>query len=212
MRRKWPFPWAASLKGYIFTLASLYVRSATGSYPVLPDAQACSRFLGSPLYHSDCQAAVDSLPRGSLPSIFTTNAHTTFNNYIQVPVRHMNAQANPSCMITIDLDGHSQSDRFVSVPWDEIRQMAQVIVARCVDRMYLGGFITFGVLRTFESLVFPTTYGTDNVPIPISAWVLQPDETVDFVAIPSTPPIFHYSEFCEIKQNKPEFSIVDLVT
>ena len=201
MRLKWPFLWAASLKWYIFTLASLYVRSATGSYPVSPDVQACSNSLGRPLYHSDCQAAVDSLPRGSLPTIFTTRAHTTSNNYIQVPVRHVNAQPNPSCMITIDLDGHSQSDQFVSVPWDEIRQMAQVIVTRCVDRMHLGGFITFGLGRTFESLVFPTTYGTGNVPIPIPAWVWQPDDTVEFVAIPSTPPIVDYSEFCEINQN-----------
>ena len=192
---KWPFTGASSLKWYIFTLASTYVPPATGYYPVTPDTQACSRFLGRPLYHLDCQAAVDSLPRGSLPSIFTIRARTTFNNYIEVPVYHVNSQFNPSCMITIDLDGHSRTDQFVSVPWDEIRQMAQAIVYRCVDRFQLGGFITFGVGRTFESLIFPTTYGTDHVPIPNPASVLQPDETVSFVAIPYTPPTTDYSEF-----------------
>ena len=195
MRLKWHFAWAASLKWYIFILASTYAPLVTGSYPVTPDAQACSRFLGRPLFHSECQEAVDSLPRGSLPSIFTTRARTAFNNYIEVPFRHMNAQSNPSCMVTIDLDGHSRSDQFVSVPWDELRQMAQVVVNSCVDRFSLGGFITFGVGRTFEALIFPTAYGTDNVPIPNPAWVLQPDETVAFVAIPNTPSIIDYSEF-----------------
>ena len=73
--------------------------------------------------------------------------------------------------------------------------MAQVVVDLCVGRFNLGGFITFGVGRTFESLIFPTTYGTDNVPIPNPAWVLQPDENVAFVAIPDTTPTTDYSEF-----------------
>ncbi|KAL9131218.1 MAG: hypothetical protein Q9175_006826, partial [Cornicularia normoerica] len=130
---------------------------------------------------------------GSLPSIFTTRAHTATNNYIQVPVRYTDAEPEPSCMVTINLDGHSQDDQFVFVPWDEIREMARVIVDTCVDLFNRGGFITYGVGRTFESLVHPTTYGGDNAEIPTPAWVWEPDETVEFVAIPSIPSTNEYN-------------------
>ena len=165
-----------------------------GAYPESPDARACSQFLGRPLGHAACQAAVDNLPRGTLPSIFTTRAHTTANNYIQVPVRYSDNDLRPSCMVTIDLDGHSRTDQFVFVPWHEIRDMAQRVVDTCVDLLTCGGFITYGVGRTFESLIYPTPYAENSAENPTPAWVWQPDETVGFVAIPSIPTIAEYSE------------------
>ena len=98
-------------------------------------------------------------------------------------------------MVTINMDGHSLNDQFVFIPWDEIREMAQIVVDICVDLMSRGGFITYGVGRTFESLIHPTTYGRTNAEIPTPAWVWQPDETVDSVAIPSTPSTNEYSKF-----------------
>lgn len=169
-----------------------------GPYPVSPDVQGCGQFplpAEHPLTHWACQGAVDNLPRGALPSIFTTRAHTATNNYIQVPVQYTDAEPNPGCMVTIDLDGHSENDQFVLVPWDEIREMAQVIVDTCVDLLARGGFITYGVGRTFESLVNPTTDEGNNVDIPTPASVLQPDGAVEFVAIPPSLPTNEYSKF-----------------
>lgn len=164
-----------------------------GPYPELPDAKRCSQFLGYPLGRQACQAAVNNLPRGTLPSIFTTRAHTAANNYIHVPVLYTDAEPHPTCMVTIDLDGHSRSDQFVFVPWDEVREMAQVIVDTCVSSINRGGFITYGVGRTLESLIHPTTYGGNNADIPTPAWVRQPDGTIEYVAIPSTPATNEYN-------------------
>lgn len=165
------------------------------SYPESPDTMSCSQFLGLSLYHWACQEAVDKLPRGTLPSIFTTRPHSATNNYIQVPVHYADAETRPSCTVTIDLDGHSLNDQFVFVPWDEIRAMAQLVVDSCVDILSRGGFITFGVGRTFESLIHPTAYGGDNDEIPTPSWVLQPDDTVESVAIPFVAASNEYSKF-----------------
>ncbi|CAD6593016.1 MAG: hypothetical protein ASARMPREDX12_006656 [Alectoria sarmentosa] len=96
-------------------------------------------------------------------------------------------------MITIDLDGHSQSDQFVFVPWNEVRDMALQLVDSCVYFLSRGGFITYGVGRTLESLIYPTTYGGDNAEFPYPAWVWEPDGTAEFVAIPSNPATDEYN-------------------
>ena len=166
-----------------------------GVYPESPDARACSQYLGRPLSHEECQAAVDNLPRGTLPSIFTTRAHTATNNYIEVPVRYSDDDLRPSCSVTIDLEGHSLTDQFVLVPWDEIRKMAQAVVDTCVDILNQGGFITYGIGRTLESLIHPMAYGGDDANIPTPAWVRQPDGSIAYVAVPSTPIVNEYSTF-----------------
>lgn len=165
------------------------------SYPTLPDALFCSEFLGRPLSHVSCQAAVDNLPQGTLPTIFTTRAHTATNNYVQVPIRYGDTELDhSSCMITVDLDGHSRTDQFVLVPWDVVRKMAQEVVDRCVDVIHRGGYITYGVERVFESLLDPTAYEGEHTEI-LPAWVQQPDGTVESVAIPPTRAENKYSKF-----------------
>lgn len=197
MRSQWP-PVGLFPQRLCLSALSLFpfINLAIALYPQPPDARACSRFLGNPLDRRACQAAVGNLPRGTLPSIFTTRRHTATNNYIQVPVRsHDTEPTSSSCVVTIDLDGHSLTDQFVSVPWDEIRKMAQVVVDICVSLLDRGGFITYGVGRTLESLIHPTMYGENNAEIPTPAWVQQPDGTVEFVAIPPVSATTEYSKF-----------------
>ena len=194
MRPQQPSAWPFLGRMRLFVLlCSLFVADAAAIYPESPDTRICSQSLGRPLRHWACIAAINNLPTGNLPSIFTTRAQSAANNYIQVPVRYGGARPMPSCIITIDLDGHSLTDQFVSVPWDEIRKMAQVVVEHCVDIFNVGGFITYGVGRTFESLVFPTAYGPDS-DIPTPAVVRQPDGASSYVAIPFTPVINEYSK------------------
>ena len=196
MRPQWPPIWIFPQKLCLSALSLiLFIIHAMALYPQPPDVRACSRFLGHPLDRRACQAAVDNLPRGTLPSIFTTRRHTATNNYIQVPVRYHDTELTSSCVVTIDLDGHSLTDQFVSVPWDEIRKMAQVVVDICVSFLDRGGFITYGVGRALESLIHPTTYGINNAEIPTPAWVQQPDGTVEFIAIPSVSATTEYSKF-----------------
>lgn len=164
------------------------------SYPRLPDAHFCSEFLGGPLSRESCQAAVDKIPQGTLPTIFTTRAHTATNNYVQVPIRYGDTELDSSCMVTIDLDGHSQTDQFVILPWDGVREMAQVVVDGCVDGFHRGGYITYGVGRVFESLLDPTAYEGAQTEIS-PAWVQQPDGTVETVAIPPPRAENGYSKF-----------------
>ena len=196
MRVQWPptCPFQRTLSALCL---SPFIAYAMAARPKPPDAHVCSTFFGQPLIREPCQAAVDNLPRGTLPSIFTTRAHTATNNYIQVPIRYGNTESNPSCMVTVDLDGHSRTDQFVFVPWDEIRKLAQLLVDSCVSLLHRGGFITYGVARTFESLLDPTSYWGGNAEIPTPAWVWQPDGTIESIAVPSTDDdtTFKYSKF-----------------
>ena len=199
----WLFPWKARLLIAAFSLSVSYVM---GEYPESPDLYLCSASLGRFLTRRGCQVAVDNLPRGHLPRIFTTRAHTATNNYIQVPLQYSDSRTRPTCKVSINLDGHSRTDQFVFVPWDEIRQMAQVVVNRCVGQWSTGGVITYGLGNTFESLVSPTPYEETSIPTP--AWVWQPDGAVDFVAIPSTPEINDYSEYgCPTPNKHPLISL-----
>ncbi|CAD6592368.1 MAG: hypothetical protein ASARMPREDX12_006046 [Alectoria sarmentosa] len=95
--------------------------------------------------------------------------------------------SDPRCVVTIDLDGHSQRDQFVFVPYDQVRVMAQRIVDFCVGIFDRGGFMTYGVGRTLEALITPTAYSGGNTDIPTPAYVEQPDESVGLgiVAVPS---------------------------
>ncbi|CAD6588376.1 MAG: hypothetical protein ASARMPRED_003540 [Alectoria sarmentosa] len=70
--------------------------------------------------------------------------------------------------------------------------MALQLVDSCVYFLSRGGFITYGVGRTLESLIYPTTYGGDNAELPYPAWVWEPDGTAEFVAIPSNPATDEY--------------------
>ena len=180
----------------LFTPIAIPYVAFAHPYPEWPDTRVCSEYLGRPLSRPACQAAVDNLPRGSLPSIFTIRRHTATNNFIQVPVHYVDAESRPSCTIAIDMDGHSLDDQFVFVPWDEIRKMAQLVVDLCVGFTERGGFITYGVGRTLESLVHPTSYWGNHADEPRPASVWQPDGTVDSVAIPSVPVTNEYSKFC----------------
>ena len=196
MRPQWPHTRPPSGKPYLFLFCfSSFLKRAMGAYPESPDARACSQFLGRPLGHAECQAAVDNLPRGTIPSIFTTRTHTATNNYVEVPVRYNDNDLSPSCSVTIDLEGHSLSDQFVFVPWNEIREMAQAVVDTCVDILNRGGFITYGIGRTLESLIHPMAYGGDDAKVPTPAWVRQPDGSITYVAIPSAPAVNEYSTF-----------------
>ena len=173
-------------------LISPHIFHTVTSYPEPPDALGCSRTLGRPLSHWACQVALDNLPRGSLPSVFTTRAHTRTNNYIQVPVRNAGVEPRPDCVVTIDLDGDSVNDQFIVVPWDEIRKMTQRIVDTCVKLLGGGGFITYGVGRTLETLIANGENNDDN---PTPTWVRQPDDTVEYVAIPLVSAVGRHSKF-----------------
>jgi len=157
--------------------------------PDAPDSNTCSRYFGRPLLTETCMAALEKIPRGALRSIFTTRQSTTTNNYIEVPLPYFDDDHNPSCKITINLEGRSENDVFVLVPFDAVRQMAKFVIDTCVTPRQVGGRITFGLVDTLRGLIFPRAYDGSPVRIPVPAQVLQPNGAVDgIVAIPDGPP------------------------
>ena len=157
-------------------------------HAILCNAQVkdCDKEYGRPLDKSRCEVALSNLPRGALPSIFTTRRKTGTNNFVQVPKRYVDATRIPACAITVDLDGHSQHDVFVLVPWNSIRLIAAEIIEECVGIFTTGGISTYGLNQTFEAFIAATPYDPSiNAIRAEPASVLNPDGSIDSVAIPA---------------------------
>lgn len=154
-----------------------------------PFVAFCSRLYGHPLSSLSCWAALEKIPRGSLPTIFTTRERSADNNWVQVPVQYYDAglDSNIGCRITIDLDGHSQNDVFVLIPYDIVHDIVQDGIENCVDMRGIGAFSTYGLRNTFQSLLTPTAFDGSAISDSQTYAVQQPDGTIDSVAVPPDP-------------------------
>ena len=148
-----------------------------------PNAYSCTRLYGHPIPPA-CRAALRNLPNGELPSIFTTRKPEVSNNYIKVPQRYADADKTPACVITIDIDGHSKKDVYVSVPWNVVRNLTEHIIERCVDGPGMGGWETFGIQRSFDAIINPPELGPDAILGSRPAGIEDPDGTVTTVGFP----------------------------
>ncbi|CAF9915465.1 MAG: hypothetical protein HETSPECPRED_002497 [Heterodermia speciosa] len=146
-----------------------------------PNAHSCDRLYGRPP-PSNCHLALNSLPSGDLPTIFTTRPHQPGNNYVTLPQRYADSGQRPSCVVTIDLDGQSSKDVFVNVPWDAIRNITSSIINMCVEDRSMGGWETFGLEQAFNALIDPAFLPPDAQNAPVG--VQDPDETVSSVGFP----------------------------
>ena len=153
-----------------------------------PFVAFCTPAFGRPLLLPPCQEALSTIPQGTLPQVFTTRQSAAGNNWIQVPQRYSDLEDNPSCTITIDLDGHSPRDVFVQIPYDQIRTLALIIIHSCVATRAEGGYVNYGLQSTVQALLEPTAYDGSAISNSSSASaVQQPDGVVDSVAVP--PPL-----------------------
>ena len=150
-----------------------------------PDVRSCHHEYGI-LDRRSCETAIELLPRGALPSIFSVGQET-MDNMFTLPRFEVDSAERPRCVITIDLDGHSDRNVFVLVPWNKIREMAESILDLCISSAGFGwgGTVTFGLQRTFDALVNPAPYGPDGGQVAEPAEVIQPDGSRGIVAIPA---------------------------
>ncbi|KAL8818190.1 MAG: hypothetical protein Q9191_007995 [Dirinaria sp. TL-2023a] len=152
---------------------------------VRPDIRSCHHqydVLDRPI----CNIALEAMPKGALPSIFSPRA-SIMDNAFTLPRFYVDSAERPRCVITIELDGHSNRNVFVLIPWDKIRDMAEIIMDTCIP---LGGYgwggtATFGLQRTFDALVNLAPYDREEGQLAEPAEVTQPDGSGGFVAIPA---------------------------
>ncbi|KAI4185015.1 MAG: hypothetical protein L6R41_004387 [Letrouitia leprolyta] len=118
------------------------------------------------------------MPRNRATGLNTVfSLHSSNPGVTQLPRRYTEPAGRLSCTITVDLDGHSQNDVTISVPWDVLRQVTQDLIDKCASR-HLGGAITYGLGNTLDALVNPVAY--DGASIDLTAIVLQPDGSSAF--------------------------------
>jgi len=166
----------------LFSLYTMQIRADI--HPVPPDGYYCSTSLGFRYpAMAACLAAWQDIPRGSGPSIFTTQPRTPTNKYVQVPQSYTDNNLNPQCTITIDLDGHSETDEFVLVPYDVIKDMTQDLITQCVTGQ-MGGRMTYVMKGTLDSLLEPTAYDGSAIFVPLLAVVEQPDGSTGSIVFP----------------------------
>ena len=146
---------------------SIYVIHATAELPVPRDSLACTPNLGFTTSFASIpyRSAFAKIPPSAQLSHFTPNlpSPATANNYVQVPEIYYDSESHPSFMITIELDGHSQTNTSVSVSYDKVKSMARTLYAECLPH-HEGGVRTYGLGDTLQALLEPTAY-SDGSPI-----------------------------------------------
>lgn len=151
-------------------------------YHDAPDISHCNTRLGRMISVTACQTALSQMPRNRATGLNSVFASQSSNRgFTQLPLTYIGSAGRRSCVITIDLDGHSQNDVTVTVPWDVVRQVIQALIDRCASRM-IGGMITYGLGNTLNALINPVAY--DGAAIDLTAVVQQPDgsDTFAFLA------------------------------
>ena len=161
---------------------------------VHPDTNSCNPGYGHPLIGWPCEIALSDIPSGSVLKTFSTEAKTKTDDWEQLPQRYVDNIAKPACVITVELEGHSQSDVSVTISYDMIRNIAINVMENCIHRLNWGGWETFGLDATFRALVPPTGYD-GSIPGQASA-VENPDGSIDSVGLPEgTSGVDGFSEY-----------------
>ena len=94
----------------------------------------------------------------------------------------------PGCVITIDLDGDSQTDDTFEISWTVIRGMAKYVIDGCVSRERSeGGLVTYGLERTTQAIAFPVMRNGSAIPGISSGPVVVENPQGFEVGIPETP-------------------------
>lgn len=167
---------------YLLLLGST-LPSAAENEITRPDIRTCSFVYGA-LTRTACDAALQGIPTGELPTIFTSRRRISGTNFVSLPKRYADSEAHPSCVITIDFDGRSENNAFVSIPWDKVREKAQIVLDDCVGAAAgWGGYATYGLKKTFQALLDNTPASGLDRPQP--AQVIEPDGSFSDVAIPT---------------------------
>lgn len=149
---------------------------------VEPNTYSCGPGYGNPLIRWPCEIALSDMPTGSVPETFSTKAKSQDDDWIQLPRRYVDDTTHPACVITIDLEGHSQTDRSVMISWDIIGNIARNVMDHCVIEHSWGGWETYGLDATFRALVPPAAYDGSTRPQP--AAVENPDGSIDSLGLP----------------------------
>ena len=149
---------------------------------VHPNTASCNPGYGHPLIRWPCELAISDIPTGSVLRTFSTKAKTQNDDWEQLPRRYVDNTANPACVITVELEGHSQNDVSVTISYDMIRNIAINVKENCIHRLSWGGWETYGLDATFRALVPPTAYDGSIFQQP--AAVENPDGSMDSVGLP----------------------------
>lgn len=149
---------------------------------VHPNTASCNPGYGHPLIRWPCELALSDMPTGSIPRTFSTKAKTQADDWEQLPQHYVDNTAKPACVITVELEGHSQSDVSVTISYDMIRNIAINVKENCIQRLSWGGWETYGLDATFRALVPPAAYDGSIYRQP--AAVENPDGSMDSVGLP----------------------------
>ena len=172
------------LFNFFYLILLIYLQAVLiRAYNVIhPNTASCNQGYGHPLPRWPCEIALSDIPIGSVPRTFSTKAKTQTDDWEQLPLRYVDNAAKPICVITVELEGHSQSDVSVTISYDMIRNIAINVKENCVHRLTWGGWETYGLDATFRALVPPVAYDGSTPRQP--AAVENPDGSIDSVGLP----------------------------
>ena len=112
------------------------------------EAQGCSPEYGDPLWRSRCQAAFDKIPDDTQYRFFKAQSERLGVDDIGLPLVFKDNDDKAACVITIEIEGHSQTRQDVNNTWANVQATAAYVMSACVDQLSLGGWRTLGLKDT----------------------------------------------------------------
>ena len=186
-----------SLFSFFYLVFFVYLQTVLiHAYDVVhPNTASCNPGYGDPLIRWPCELAISDIPTGPVPRTFSKKAKTqTDDDWEQLPQQYFDSATKPACVVTIELEGHSQSDVSVTTSYDMIRSIAMNVKKNCIHRLGWGGWETYGLDATFRALVPPMAYD-GSIPRQPAA-VENPDGSIDSVGLPEgTSGVDGFSEY-----------------
>ena len=146
--------------GYIW-LTLINIAAVSSQEPVPPDIWGCSpQAFSLPNKYLACETAYRRIPSGSQKMQFTSYAVLNRRpNWIELPLRYVDDDTNPTCTISINHHGHSLDDAHVPLSYNDLSSMVLSLIQHCVLRSNHGGVRTYGVEYVVYTLATrPVTY------------------------------------------------------
>ena len=120
--------------------------------PIPPDVNSCNPALGKDLNRFRCEVAASDIPQDTRLRTFSTKKPTENDDWIDLPRTFDDFEGSPTCVITVELEGHSQRDNLLfGASWDTIRRIALNVITNCVNSHGWGGYV--GLFRALSTLL-----------------------------------------------------------
>ena len=141
------------------------------------DFLECQQVYGEAIPVPKCEKAFELMRSGDQYITFTTTREPShIKTVFEVPVTYSDDKDNPSCLITVDLAGKSETNNHVAIRKNHLRDLFRHVNNTCLtDNHGRAGWVTYKIKDTIRGMAKakPTPDGFVDIPLFLTVLVSQ---------------------------------------